>query len=202
MVLDFSCRVGLIFVLLVCPVLLAAQAHDKTAAKPSAPMQFKAPDFVLVDQDNQRFDSTMLRGKIVVLNFIYTTCTDVCPIFTANMAQLQRALNPRYGGEIFFVSITTDPEIDSPKVLKAYAQRYGVDFKNWAFLTGSQAQVEPVWKGFGIRVIKKARGLVQHGSLTTVIDRQGVRRFSHYGEKWRAKEVEKDVLSLFDRKSG
>jgi len=68
-------------------------------------------------------------------------------------------------------------------------------------LTGSEAQLNQVWQSFGIRVIRKARGLVQHTSLTTVIDRQGVRRFNHFGEKWRSKDVEKDMLSLLEKKS-
>lgn len=161
----------------------------------------KSPDFVLVDQDNRGFDSKQLRGKVVALNFIFTTCTDVCPIFTANLAQLQRKLNDRYGSELFFVSVTTDPEVDSAAVLKAYAGRYGVDLKNWAFLTGSEAQLKPVWEGFSIRVIKKGRGLVQHTSLTTVIDRQGVRRNNYWGEKWRTDDLEKGLLTLLDKKA-
>jgi protein SCO1 len=159
-----------------------------------------APGFVLVNQDKQRFDSTHLRGKVVVLNFIFTTCTDVCPLFTANLAQLQRKLNERYGSELFFVSVTTDPEIDSPPVLKAYAQRYHAEFRNWAFLTGSEAQLQTVWKEFGVRVINKGRGLVQHTSLTTVIDRQGIRRSNYFGEKWQLKDLEQDLLKLLDKK--
>jgi protein SCO1/2 len=164
-----------------------AQKRTQTASA----VNVKAPDFVLVNQDSQRFDSTRLRGKVVVLNFIFTTCTDVCPIFTANLAQLQRKLNERHGTELFFVSITTDPEVDSAKVLNAYAQRYSADFKNWAFLTGSEAQLKQVWDGFGVRVIRKGRGLVQHTSLTTVIDRQGLRHFNYLGEKWPLKDLGK-----------
>jgi protein SCO1/2 len=182
---------------------LVAQASEsrKSASTPSSAANVKAPAFVLIDQDNGWFDSTKLHGKVVALNFIFTTCSDVCPIFTANLAQLQRKLNSRHGAELFFVSITTDPEVDSPKVLKAYAQRYDADFKNWAFLTGSEAELKRVWKSFGIRVVRKARGLIQHDSLTTVIDQQGARRFNHYGEKWRAKDLEKDMLSLLEKTS-
>ena len=161
----------------------------------------KAPEFTLVDQDGKRFLSTSLRSKIIVLDFIYTTCTDVCPLFTVNFAQLQRRLAPDHKGEVFLVSITTDPEIDSPKVLKAYAQRHGADFGNWAFLTGTEAQLKEVWKGFGIRVIHKGRGLVQHDSVTTLIDRQGTRRFNHPGEKVRLEEVERDLLFLLAEKA-
>jgi len=189
--------------LVLLPGAIRAQVSNppKNTEKAGAALNLKSTDFVLLNQDNQRFDSANLRGKIVILNFIFTTCTDVCPIFTANLAQLQRTLNGHHGDEIFFASVTTDPEVDSPKVLKAYAQRYNADFKNWAFLTGTESELKPVWKSFGIRVVKKARGLVQHVSLTTVMDRQGARRFNHYGEKWRAKDLEKDVLSLLEKNS-
>jgi protein SCO1/2 len=194
-------RSGLLLVLF-CPSFLHAHVPEspQNSLKTAAAVNVKAPDFILVNQDNERFDSAKLRGKVVVLNFIFTTCTDVCPIFTAHVAQLQRKLNGRYGAELFFVSVTTDPEVDSAKVLKAYAQRYNADFKNWAFLTGTERQVKSVWNGFGIRVIKKARGLVQHTSLTTVIDRQGVRRSNFLGEKWQVKDLERDILALLDKK--
>jgi protein SCO1/2 len=192
-----------LLVLVLLPDVLSAHVPEppKNALKTAAAVNVEAPDFVLVNQDSQRFDSTRLRGKVVVLNFIFTTCTDVCPIFTANLAQLQRKLNERHGTELFFVSITTDPEVDSAKVLNAYAQRYSADFKNWAFLTGSEAQLKQVWDGFGVRVIRKGRGLVQHTSLTTVIDRQGLRRFNYLGEKWPLKDLEKDILKLLEKKS-
>jgi protein SCO1/2 len=181
------------------PAHVFGAAQDVTSS--ATGLNTKAPDFVLLNQDGDRFDSKTLRGKVVVLNFIFTTCTDVCPLFTSNLAQLQRALKNEYAKDVFLISITTDPEIDSPKVLKSYAQRYQADFRNWVFLTGSEAQLKPVWSGFGVRVIKKGRGLVQHTSLTTVVDRQGVRRFNHYGEKWRTADLEKDVLSLLERKT-
>ena len=153
----------------------------------------------MLNQEGNRFDSTTLHGKVVVLNFIFTTCTDVCPLFTANLAQLQRTLKNEQGN-VFFVSISTDPEVDSPKVLKSYAQRYGADFQNWAFLTGSEAQLQQVWKSFDVRVIKKGRGLVQHTSLTTVIDRQGIRRFNFFGEKWPLKDLLRDTSALLEEK--
>jgi len=171
----------------------AGMAH-KTPTGAAA--NVKAPEFALIDQDGKQFLMTNLRGKIVVLDFIYTTCTDVCPPFTANFAALQRWLKPEQKSAVFLVSITTDPEIDAPKIFKAYAQRYGADFSNWAFLTGTEAQLKEVWKGFGIRVIRRGRGLVQHDSVTTLIDRQGMRRFNHWGEKVRLEDVERDLLLL------
>jgi protein SCO1 len=188
-----------LLVLVLSPV--ALHAHVPGASRAVAPtstgLNTKAPNFVLLDQDGKSFDSMTLRGKVVVVNFIFTTCTDVCPMFTANLAQLQRALK---NNDLFFVSITTDPEVDSPKVLKSYAQRYSADFQNWAFLTGTDTQMKAVWKGFDVRVVRKGRGLVQHTSLTTVIDREGVRRFNYFGEKWKLKDLQNDIEGLLAKK--
>jgi len=191
---------GLLFLVLL-PVDLHAHVPGAPREVPptSATPNIKAPEYVLLNQEGNRFDSTTLRGKVVVLNFIFTTCTDVCPLFTANLAELQRTLKNEQNN-IFLVSITTDPEVDSPKVLKSYAQRYGADFQNWAFLTGSESQLKQIWKGFDVRVIKKGRGLVQHTSLTTVIDRQGIRRFNFFGEKWPLKDLLRDTSALLEEK--
>jgi protein SCO1 len=170
----------------------AAQSTQVTAPNP------KTPEFTLLNQEGARFVSTALRGKIVVLDFIYTTCTDVCPLFTANLAQLQRTLKNENKRNVFFVTITTDPEVDSPKVLKAYGRRYGADFQNWVFLTGTETQLQEVWKSFGIKVTRKGRGLVQHTSLTTVIDQRGMRRFNYFGEKWQTDDVLNDMSTLLD----
>ncbi len=190
--------------LVLWPQNLAAHVAGAPKGAPAVPgmLNVKAPDFVLLNQDGERFDSAKLRGKIVAIDFIYTTCTDVCPLFTANFAQLQRTLNKEHAGDVFFISITTDPEVDSPPVLKSYAHRYGANFHNWAFLTGTEKQLNAVWKGLGIRVIRKGRGLVQHTSLTTLLDRQGIRRFNHFGEKWQTKDVLNDMSALLEKKPG
>lgn len=205
MILGCSNKLRIPFAFSFLVVLLPLDLHAHVPGAPrevppaSATPNTKAPAFVLLNQEGNRFDSTTLHGKVVVLNFIFTTCTDVCPLFTANLAQLQRTLKNEQGN-VFFVSISTDPEVDSPKVLRSYAQRYGADFQNWAFLTGSEAQLQQVWKSFDVRVVKKGRGLVQHTSLTTVIDRQGIRRFNFFGEKWPLKDLLRDTSALLEEK--
>jgi protein SCO1 len=157
----------------------------------------KAPQFTGIDQDDQIFISqNRLHGKIVAINFIYTTCSDVCPLFTVEFARLQRALKSQPRQNFFLVSITTDPEIDTPKVLKAYAQRFDVDFDNWAFLTGNESQVKKAWKAFGVQVIRRGRGLVQHTNLTTLIDAQGSRRINFFGPQWQFSDFLKDMRAL------
>ena len=176
-------------------------AHEPNLAKTEASRRIalnqKAPQFTGIDQDGKTFVSeNRLHGKIVAINFIYTTCSDVCPLFTVEFARLQRALSSQPRQNFFLVSITTDPEIDSPKVLKAYAQRFDADFQNWAFLTGNESQMKEVWKAFGVQVIRRGRGLVQHTSLTTLIDAQGSRRINFFGPQWQFSDLLNDMRAL------
>ena len=188
-----------VFIMALLPTIIAA--HEPSAAKqePSrrVAVNLKAPRFTLVDQDGNAFVSEeRLPGKIVAINFIYTTCSDVCPLFTVEFAGLQRALRSEPLQNFFLLSITTDPEIDTPKVLKAYAQRFGADFQNWAFLTGNELPMKEVWKTFGVRVIRKGRGLVQHTNLTTLMNGQGIRRINFFGPEWRSSDLLKDMRAL------
>ena len=82
----------------------------------------QAPDFTLVSQDGEPVSLRDFRGKVVAVAFIYTYCTDVCPMLTAHMASVQEKLGSAFGPKIAFVSITVDPERDTPEVLKQYAR--------------------------------------------------------------------------------
>jgi len=90
----------------------------------------------------------LLAGKVVVLNFLYTKCTGVCPKTVRNLCEVQRLLGDRVGRDVFFYSVTLKPEQDSPEVLRAYADAVGAG-PGWLFLTGTPADVERVRHGFG-----------------------------------------------------
>jgi protein SCO1 len=156
-------------------------------------------DFVLTDQLGRRFKWADTRGKIVVVNFIYTKCPDVCPLLSAKFAAMQRSLEEQKQTDYLLVSITTDPARDNSQTLKSYAALFKADERSWFFLTGSKEALTKVWKGFGVTVRKAPDGEVQHTTLTTVIDRHGVRRVDYYGDKWQEKEVLKDIASLATR---
>jgi protein SCO1 len=157
-------------------------------------------DFKLTDQDGQPFRFAASKGKIVLINFIFTTCPDVCPLLTANFAALQRTLDEKKTNDYLLLSITTDPERDTAAVLKDYAGRFKADLKHWSFLTGTRPELAKVWKGFGINVARNESGQVQHTTFTTLVDRQGNRRVDYYGEKWRNDEVLKDIHRLLAQK--
>ncbi len=109
------------------------------------------PDFSLVDLTGRRVGLADLRGKVWLANFIYTRCRETCPLQSAEIARLQQ----EFAGaqDLRFVSITVDPEHDTPAVLDAYATRYHADPERWLFLTGSKAAIYALAKdGFKLGV--------------------------------------------------
>lgn len=173
---------------------VAHEVQKKTVERRAVVIPINA--FTLVDQNSREFQFSKLTGRVVVVAFAYTTCPDVCPLITAALRQVQSGLSADEHKKVFLLTITTDPEIDSPKVLAGYGKRYGADFANWSFLTGDQAALQKVWNNFGVGVNRKARGLVDHTPLTALIDRQGKMRLAYIGPAPDAKAVLRDVRGL------
>jgi protein SCO1/2 len=175
---------------------LVAAAAD-AAPKPEAlPTIGPAPAFTLTAQDERRLSLADLRGKAVVLTFIYTTCADTCPLLTAKMAGLQNRLGADFGRRVFFVSVTVDPERDTPGVLKGYGVAHGARFDGWAFLTGTPAEIREVAKRYGVYAKKTARGDIDHTFLTSVIDPRGFLRVQYVGVRFEPTELLNDVRSV------
>jgi protein SCO1/2 len=109
------------------------------------------PNVELITQDGKkvRFYDDLIKGKVVALELIYTTCKYNCPLETARLVQVQKLLGNRMGKDIFFYSITIEPEHDTPEVLKAYAEKYNVG-PGWLFLTGKPADIKLISKKLGL----------------------------------------------------
>jgi len=109
------------------------------------------PNVPLITQTGKtvRFYDDLVKGKSVAINVIYTRCTDRCPLETAKLAQVQRLLGRRVGTDIFFYSISIDPEWDTPAVLREYAEKYRVG-PGWLFLTGKRDDIAAVQKKLGL----------------------------------------------------
>jgi protein SCO1 len=155
-----------------------------------------APGFILTAQDGRRLGLNELRGKVVVITFIYTSCADACPLLTAKMAAVQDNLGSDFGPKIFFVSVTVDPERDTPEVLARYAQGHGVNFSGWAFLTGTPDEIRAVSRQYGIYYKKQATGDVDHTFLTSLVDQQGILRVQYVGIRFDSDELLHDLQSL------
>ena len=180
-----------------------ATAHDAQHVSTAQRSEVRIPigQFSLTDQNGRRFDTASIKGKIVLVDFAYTTCPDVCPLMTAAMRTVQTNLSANERKAVYLLTITTDPEIDIPKVLTAYAKRYHADLTNWAFLTGDPSSLAAVWKRFGVRVVRQARGLVDHTPLTAVVDRSGTMRFAYHGAAPDPKNILQDIRSLTGKDS-
>lgn len=112
-----------------------------------------APSFVLTDQRGQAFSDADLYGHIAIVNFIYTRCTTACPTMTAQMRLLQERLRVEglLGNPVILVSMSFDPEHDTPEVLREYAAHFQADPDAWRFLTGDPVNVKAViGGGFGV----------------------------------------------------
>ena len=188
----------ILFATLTVPFAYSALFAHQFEQKPVERREVAKPtkNFSLIDQSGQKFDSSKLRGKVVIVSFAYTTCPDVCPLITAALRQVQINLTERERANSYLVTITTDPEVDSPKVLAGYAKRFGAELSSWAFLTGDQAMLGQVWKSFGVGVVRKARGLVDHTPLTAIVDRQGLLRIAYIGAPFDPQSMLRDVRRL------
>ena len=120
------------------------------APKPSVPKRLDEneqrkyfTDLPLLTQDGTpvRFYTNVLKGRLVLISFIFTNCTEICPILMRNLVDVQEKLGERFGKDVFFVSISVDPEDDTPGELKKYAERYEAK-PGWTFLTGKKENVD------------------------------------------------------------
>lgn len=134
------------------------------------------PDFTLTERNGATISLAQLRGKIWIADFIYTNCTDTCPLQSGMMARLQDEYNSK--PDVQLVSITVDPERDTPQTLEIYAARYNADSQRWLFLTGQRDRVmRLVQNGFHLSVAALPNadpqiGIIPHSPRFVLIDRE------------------------------
>lgn len=145
-----------------------------------------APDFSLRTADGRLVRLADFRGEAVVLNFIYTSCPDICPLHAEAIAEIQRLVNETpMKDRVAFVTVTTDPANDTPEVMKDYGPTHGLDSVNWTFLTTAEGESEDATrelaKAYGHKFYKTPDGYQMHGVVTHVIDRNGVWKANFHG---------------------
>jgi len=121
------------------------------------------------DGENVRFYSDVLDGHIVVINAMYTNCIGACPLVTQKLSQVSRELGDLYGRDVYFVSISIDPEVDTPEILSEFARKQNVNLDGWTFLTGSKQKVDNVVKKIGLYTPRKEehKALILLGNTRT-----------------------------------
>lgn len=157
----------------------AGSGHDGASLDDVVSQGEPAPPFRLVDQDGNPLALEDLRGKAVLLDFIYTDCPGPCPILTGLHVEVQRALDPALRDAVRLVSISLDPRKDTPTVLREYARKRGASTTNWSFLTGSPADIDAVLQAYGVGSARQPDGTIAHLVVTFLIDPEGriVERF-------------------------
>ncbi|MBK6715789.1 MAG: SCO family protein [Burkholderiales bacterium] len=155
-----------------------------------------APPFALTDQDGRRLALADMRGKVLALTFIYTVCSDSCPLLTARLATLQDLLGAAFGPRLRFVSISVLPEYDTPAILRDYARSYRANLRGWSFLTGSAEGVQAAVRGYGSYAARNRAGQVDHLTLTSLVDKLGRLRVQYLGTRFRDDELLRDLRAL------
>jgi protein SCO1 len=172
-----------------------------------------APTWSLVDQSERTVRSSMFEGKIILADFIYTHCTDICPQLSLSMGAVQERLLAEglLGHEVQLLSFTTDPARDTPDLLRAYAARHNADPDAWRFLTGPEATLVPlIVEGFrlGVQALPPATAgsndshtntasyEVMHSGRFVLIDRQGHIRAYFDGQAFEPDRVIRVIRDL------
>jgi cytochrome oxidase Cu insertion factor (SCO1/SenC/PrrC family) len=133
-------------------VVVIATACMACQPQPELDVFGRAPDFQLTDQTGSSFASSSLAGRVTLLDFVYTHCTDACPILSATFQQVQRKLSDEklLGDRVVLVSLSVDPQHDSPPVLAEYGQQFKADATGWKLLSGDWDQVYDVVTGLKV----------------------------------------------------
>jgi protein SCO1/2 len=159
-----------------------------------------APDFTLTSQEGVPVSLSDFRGKVVAVTFIFTRCTDTCPVLTPMMSFVQDRLGADFGTRIVFISVTVDPEHDDPDVLKQYAETFGADPAGWVFATGDPDSIRDITRRYGVFARKAENGGVDHSFLTSIVDPRGTLRVQYIGVRFDPEEFRRDLLSLVNER--
>ena len=157
------------------------------------------PDFTLIDQSRHRISLSEFIGKVVAINFIYTSCAlpQYCYRSTNNFGVLQRRFQGRLGRELILLTVTFDPARDQPDVLAQYASRWKADTANWHFLTGADPEIHRVTAIFGVDFFP-SEGLMDHSLHTAIVDRHGKLVANIEGNQFTAEQFADLVESTLD----
>jgi protein SCO1/2 len=196
-VVDFALRKhGRAWIIVGAEVVDAAQLGGVAPPGQLAVSDDEAPPFDLIDQDGERVRLEDLRGRAVLLDFIFTHCPGPCPILTGVHVAIQRMLPDDQRERVHFVSISLDPERDRPEVLRAYAKARGADLSGWSFLTGSAEEIDPVLAAYGVgkRLVEGEE--IEHTVATFLIDPSGWIAKRYLGLAHEPSEMLDDLLGV------
>jgi protein SCO1/2 len=201
--------VGLFLGLLALAYLLSVAEYGQTQQK-KLPVIAQVADFTLTNQDNQVVTLADLSNHVWVADIIFTRCAGSCPIMSTEMKSLQDALPPASRAKL--VTLTTDPDYDTPAILKRYGEHYGANFQRWTFLTGTKRELAGLAAGslkLGSTPVapqdrQSPDDLFVHSTIFVVVDKQarlrGIFQTEGQGVDWA--KVEPQILATVKELEG
>jgi protein SCO1 len=137
-----------------------------------------AQDFTLRDYDGKVVQLSALRGRVVLLTFLYTRCPDVCPLLAANLNAVLRTLSPAKRREVRVLAISVDPAHDTPRAVRAFARSHAL-LPQFRYLVGSKSELKPVWQGYNLVVQPRNAEVTEHSAYVLLIDKTGKPRLTY-----------------------
>jgi protein SCO1/2 len=169
-------------------------AHpDERGSYPAPNHRNGLPDVTLIDQHGKPVALPSLRGMPTLVDFIYTRCTQSCPMLTMKMSEVARRLGPQLGKQIRIVSISVDPQNDTPAALLAYAKSHEADRPGWLFLTGTPEQIASVLKAYNLKIAREPDGSITHVTEAFLLDADGRQHRFYDGLQVRPTTIAGDI---------
>lgn len=134
----------------------AESSAKETPPAAGSEQSVQVPDTAVYDQDGKKlhFYTDLVKGKTVAINFIFTTCTTICPPLTATFRRVQQSLGERVGKDIRLISVSVDPTVDTPERMKSFAEKFHAE-PGWTFVTGDKSNVDQLLGALGALVANK-----------------------------------------------
>jgi protein SCO1/2 len=164
------------------------------------PIGTAVPDFALIDQHNRTVTLRSLRGRVVVVTFIYTRCPlpDYCPLMITNLGAVRARFRDRLDQDLTLLTVTFDPQYDTAERLLEYARGHSADVPGWHFLTGDAEGIRQVCAAFGVEYWPD-EGLITHTLQTAVVDREGRLAAAVEGRGFTGRQIADLVQTVLDR---
>ena len=175
--------------------------NSSTYNKSDLPVKNNLPTVQLLDLDENEFLFSNLEGKVVVLSFIYTNCPDICHLTSSKLNLFKNSLDKEVKENLYFVSISFDPDRDSPEILREHAKHMNLDLTNWFFVTGNQLNVKKVLEAAGIDPLIQSGTdsnsyTYSHRDRISLVDKNGQIRKHYKGTNFDETELSNDIQTL------
>jgi protein SCO1 len=183
-------------------IFLVSPAHaaqeQALSANPSLSVIGRAPDFTLLDPVGKPVTLSEYQGRVVLLAFVFTTCSGVCPLISRQMSVLQTGLKREglFGTKVNMLSVTVDPKTDTAEVLAKYAMTFNADASGWRFLRAAPEKIDPVLKAYDEWTKLLPKGDVDHPARVYLIDQHGNMREIYSLAFFNEKQALLDIKAL------